>query len=167
MPREVGQEKRHFGGKDGLITETTGGKTRNFWRCEFCSWELGGKNFQNNKARIHLSGDHSLRNGLVSRVCIAAPDDIKQKFSALERVSRENKLNRKAKRSRGKELLGANKKAKSPTIQSKLAYRSKATAEEVDHAWGEAFFGLDIAPNKIDHPLFREAIAKTKKSRAG
>lgn len=168
MPREIGQEKTHFGGRDGLITETTGGgHKRNFWRCEFCSWELGGKNFQNNKARIHLSGDHNLRNGLVSRVCTAAPDDVKQKFAALERVSRENKRIRKAKRSRGKELLGANKKAKSPTIQSKLAYRSKATGEEVDHAWGEAFFGLDIAPRKIDHPLFREAIFLTKKSRAG
>ena len=68
MPREVGPEKRHFGGEDGLITETTGGPTRHFWRCVFCNWEMGGENFQNNKARIHLSGDHNLRNGLVSIV---------------------------------------------------------------------------------------------------
>ena len=46
MTREIGQEKTHFGGRDGLITETTGGwHKHNFWRCEFCSWELGGKTF--------------------------------------------------------------------------------------------------------------------------
>ena len=167
MGREVGPERRHFGGEDGLITETTGGRTRNFWWCEFCSWELGGKNFQNNKARIHLSGDHSLRNGLVSRVCSAAPDRIKQKFTALERVKRDRKRTRIAKRARGKELLAKNKKSRSPTHQSKLGYRNKATAEQVDHAWGEAFFVCDIPVAKIDHPLFREAIAITKKSRAG
>ena len=85
MPREVGPEKRPFGGEDGLITESTGGRTRHFWRCAFCNWEMGGKNFQNNKARIHLSGDHNLRNGLVSIVCNGAPDNIKEKFAALER----------------------------------------------------------------------------------
>ena len=168
MPREVGPEKRHFGGEDGLISETTGGHTRCFWRCAFCNWEMGGENFQNNKARIHLSGDHTLRNGLVSQVCNAAPDNIKQKFTALERLSRISKAKKKAKRQRAKELLGGNKKSKnSPTRQSKLGYRNKVSAEEVDLAWGEAFFGCDIPVAKIDHPLFREAIAMTKRSRSG
>ena len=161
MPREVGPEKRHFGGEDGLITETTGGRTRHFWRCAFCNWEMGGKNFQNNKARIHLSG-------LVSIVCNAAPDNIKEKFSALERLKRVAKAQNKAKRQRADELLGKNKKGKpSPSRQSKLGYRNKATAEEVDLAWGEAFFGCDIPVAKIDHPLFRQAIAMTKRSRTG
>ena len=168
MPREVGPEKRHFGGEQGLITESTGGRTRHFWRCAFCNWEMGGKNFQNNKARIHLSGDHNLRNGLVSIVCNAAPDNIKEKFAALERLKRANKAQNKVKRQRADELLGKRKKGKSsPSRQSKLGYRNKASGEEVDLAWGEAFFGCDIPVAKIDHPLFREAIAMTKRSRSG
>ena len=33
---------------------------------------------------------------------------------------------------------------------------------EVDMFWAKAFFGLDVATNKVDKPLFREAIAATK-----
>ena len=36
----------------------------------------------------------------------------------------------------------------------------------MDDAWGKAFFGLDIAGNKIDAPLFKEAIAATKSAKA-
>ena len=167
MPREVGPERAHFGGELGLITETSLGRTRFFWRCSYCSWEMGGKNFQNNKARIHLSGDMNLRSGLLSQVCSAAPDNIKQQFSALERVSRDNKQRRAAKRKRAKELLSANKSAdkNTPIKQSRLRYR-RVTGEEVDHAWGEAFFGCDITVNKVDHPLFRQTIMMTKKNKA-
>ena len=91
MPRELGPERQHFGGADGLISETRLGKTRFFWRCMHCSWEMGGKNFQNNKARIHLSGDPSLRNGLVSSVCTVAPEYVKTKFVNLERGKRDTK----------------------------------------------------------------------------
>ena len=78
------------------------------------------------------------------------------------------KAKKKAKRQRAKELLGGNKKSKnSPTRQSKLGYRNKVSAEEVDLAWGEAFFGCDIPVAKVDHPLFRDAIAMTKRSRSG
>ena len=107
MPRSLGPERAHFGGEGGLVTETSLGRTRYFWRCAYCNWEMGGKNFQNNKARIHLSGDPKLRNGLVSSVCTAAPDNIKQQFSAIERLKRDNKRRASAKRRRAKEILGA------------------------------------------------------------
>ena len=168
MPRDVGPERRYFGGEGGLITETHLGRTRFFWRCQFCNWQVGGKNFQNAKARIHLSGDPSLRNGIVAFVCPTAPDDVKKKFADLERAKREQKQKRFAKRQRAQELLGQNEKAASgtpPQKQSKLRYRNRATAEEIDKAWGEAFFGLDIPAHKVDRPLFREAIRLTKKAK--
>ena len=79
MSRSLGSERAHFGGEGGLVTETSLGRTRYFWWCayRYCDWEMGGKNFQNNKTRIHLSGDPKLRNGLVSRVCLAAPSTAK------------------------------------------------------------------------------------------
>jgi len=39
--------------------------------------------------------------------------------------------------------------------------------DAVDNAWGEAFFGLDIAARKIEHPLFRGAIEATQRSKSG
>ena len=167
MPRSLGPERAHFGGEGGLISETSLGRTRYFWRCAYCNWEMGGKNFQNNKARIHLSGDPNLRNGLVSRVCHSAPNNIKQQFSAIERSKRDNKRRASAKRRRAKELLGTVKTERTtPTKQSRLAYKG-CTNEEVDRLWGEAFFGCDIPVRKIAHPLFRNAIAATQRSKSG
>ena len=171
MPRNVAPEREHFGGADGLISETINGKSRYFWRCMHCNWELGGRNFQNNKARIHLSGDPTLRSGLVSRICHAAPDNIKLRFATLERTKRANKASRAEKRRRSQVLLAGNKSKDTttgtPTKQSRLGYHKKLTAEHVDKKWGEAFFGLDIAPRKVDNPLFRNAIDATKRARAG
>lgn len=166
MPREVGPERNHFGGEGGLVTVTHLGRTRYFWRCDYCNWQMGGKHFQNGKARIHLSGDASLRNGMISTVCHAAPDNVKKKFSDLERLKRQQKQKRFAKRQRANELLKKSSDGTPPQKQSKLlGYRTKVNAEEVDKAWGQAFFGLDIPAAKIDHELFREAIELTKRSR--
>ena len=126
---------------------------------------VGRKNFQNNKARIHLSGDHSLRNGLVSRVCSAAPDRIKRKFVTLERVKRDRKRTRIAKRARDKELLAKNKKSRSPTHQSKLGYRNKATAEQVDHVWGETVLAAtSLSPKLITRCSERQSLRQKKQS---
>ena len=51
----------------------------------FCGFEIGGKCFPNQKARVHLSGDKSLKTGLISTVCSSAPDDIKTQFSMIEK----------------------------------------------------------------------------------
>lgn len=167
MPRSLGPERAHFGGEGGLVSETSLGRTRYFWRCAYCNWEMGGKNFQNNKARIHLSGDTNLRNGLVSRVCLTAPDHVKQQFSAIERLKRDNKRRASAKRRRAQELLGTVKtESTTPTKQSRLLYKSY-TNEEVDRVWGEAFFGCDIPVHKVALPLFRNAIAATQRSKSG
>ena len=80
MPRERGPEHKHFGGADGLITETVHGVPKYYWRCNFCKGTIGGKIFPNAKARIHLSGDKSLRNGMIATVCPRAPDEIKEQF---------------------------------------------------------------------------------------
>ena len=166
MPREIGPERTHFGGEGGLVTETHLGRTRHFWRCMYCNWQVGGKNFQNGKARIHLSGDPSLRNGMIATVCPNAPDEVKREFANLEREKRQQKQKRFAKRQRAAELLKHKKGDDTPPQkQSKLNLRNRAPNEEVDKAWGEAFFGLDIPAAKVDNPLFREAIRLTKKSK--
>ena len=84
MGREAGPERAYFGGKDGLVVEKSGGITKYYWRCNFCGFKLGGKHLQNRRARIHLSGDSSLRNGTISQLCTMAPDKIKKKFRDLE-----------------------------------------------------------------------------------
>ena len=167
MPRETGPERQHFGGANGLISETILGKTRHFYRCIHCGWELGGKNFQNNKARIHLSGDPGLRNGLVSRVCTVAPENVKSRFANLERLKRTAKANKAEKRRRSEVLLAVKVQELTPTKQSRLKYKRNLTSDYVDTLWAEAFFGLDIAARKIDNPLFRSAIEATKRAKSG
>ena len=166
MPK--GPEREHF---DGLFSETcnTSGKTRHFWRCKFCSWELGGKNFQNNKARVHLSGDPDLRNGLISRVCARTTDIVKVKFTNLEKKKRQESIAtcKAEKRKRAMKLLYHNKQKRQKNEQSTLfGGRAINTVpdDDVDTAWGEFFFGLDVPVRKISHPLFRHAIDMTRKS---
>ena len=167
MPREQGPERQHFGGKDGLISETKLGKTRYFYRCMHCGWELGGKNFQNNKARIHLSGDPVLRNGMVTRVFPADPDNVKTRFANLERQKRSSKKSKAEKRRRSEVLMAVKNQDLTPTKQSRLKYKQKLSGDYVDEVWAEAFFGLDIAARKVDNPLFRSAIEATKRAKSG
>ena len=167
MPQKAGPEREHFGGLNGLFSETNNGKTRYYWKCIHCDWQMGGKTFANEKARIHLSGDPMLRNGMISNVCKRAPAGVKSRFAALVRSKREERCIKVEKRKRAQTLLQSVMVQNSPaTKQSKLAMsKTRLSDERVDDAWGEAFFGLDIPPNKIDHPLFREAIAATKLSK--
>ena len=171
MPRKTGPERNHFGGEDGLCTEICSGKVRHYWKCMYCNWELGGQNFQNSKARIHLSGDPSLRNGLISNICTMAPDEVKKQFAELEHAKREEKHVRVQKRIRMGQLLDSRTTttaSASPAKQSRLGFAPDSLADDdVDDAWGEAFFGLDIACAKIENPLFREAIVATKRSKVG
>ena len=68
------------------------------------------------------------------------------------------------KRKRKQQLLSPTRDAK----QSKLQISPRLIKDdEVDEAWGRAFFGLDIAANKANNELFREVIAATKRSHAG
>ena len=164
MPRELGPERAHFGGENGLVTETVGGVTKYYWRCEFCTFQMGGKCFPNMKARIHLSGDPSLRNGVVGQVCKEAPDKVKQKFANLVKAKRKTKEEIASKRKRQQEVLSATQ----PCLkQSKLKVNGTLKDDAVDDAWGRAFFTLDIPPNKIANPIFREAVAATKRSSLG
>ena len=71
-------------------------------------------------------------------------------------------------RKRARKLLHSRFDGSPVTKQSRLPFSPKALSrDEVDDAWGEAFFGLDIAAYKIDNLLFREAIAATRKCKAG
>ena len=171
MPKKLGPERAHFGGEHGLVTEIVGGGTKYYWRCQFCNWEMGGKCFGNAKARIHLSGDIKLKNGQVATVCDVAPDDIKEQFAALERAKRLEKQQRTSTRKRAIELMNADpsspvnvKRAKS--AQSRLPFSPRGTLSdlEVDDAWGMACFGLDLAPNKLNDPLFRDAFRASQNS---
>ena len=86
MPRKLGPERAHF---EGPIQETNAsGTSKYYWRCNYCTYQLGGQVFQNRKARIHLSGDLKLRNGIVAKVCDKAPEEIKQKFAELVTAKR-------------------------------------------------------------------------------
>ena len=168
MPREAGPERAHFGGENGLITETTNGKARYYWRCMYCNQEIGGKVFPNARARIHLSGDPELRNGMVAQVCTKAPEEIKTQFALLHRTKTMAAQNKAKKRKRAKELLRSKfspNGVKSPAKQQKLHFMPKMLHDdEVDDAWGRVFFGLDIASHKVSNDLFKETIDCTKLS---
>jgi hypothetical protein len=170
MPKKLGPERAHFGGEFGLITETReDGKTRYYWRCVHCNYHIGGKVFPNIKARIHLSGDPQLRSGIISVVCPKAPEEVQKKFRAIIAKKAEEKEQRIVKRKRARELSNANF-SPSPAKQSKLYLGRHARVnllddDQVDQAWGRAFFTLDIALNKVDQEFFREAIAATKLSK--
>ena len=164
MPRELGPERAHFGGSDGLITIDQKGKTSYVWKCIHCGWHLGGKNFQNMKARVHLSGDPSLRNGLINQVCTGAPAEIMEMFACLERCKRQEKEKKIATRKRQIELMAASPAPVKRAKQSRLPFARTVPDSTVDEAWAMAFYGLDLAANKIAHPLFREAIESTKRS---
>ena len=167
MPRESGPEREHFGGENGLITEIVNGESKYFWRCVHCRYQLGGKIFHTDKARIHLSGNPYLRNGKIAAVCTAAPADVKRKFQALVETKRQERKLAAQKRKRKAQLLQS-KIVNSPIKQTRLRLAPKALESDVvNDTWGVAFFGLDIPASKISHPLFREAIAATKRSKHG
>ena len=163
MSRRSGSERAHFGGELGLVTETSAnGSPKYFWRCVHCNMHLGGKIFPNAKARIHLSGDSNLRNGMISQVCTRAPEDVQKKFRAIIKQKEELWQRKNAKRKRVAELVEA-RNFDSPDSQCKLTMsrRNLLSATEVDEAWGVATFTMDIAPNKINSPFFRDAIQAT------
>ena len=172
MGRKLGPEKAYFGGEDGLVTEVTGGVTRYFWRCMFCGLEIGGKTFPNSKARVHLSGDSSLKTGLISTLCANAPEDIKAQFTVLEKAKRAERKQKLDSRKRGAELMHSSPSlpsGKKKRVQTRLKFPavSNVTDEQVDNAWGRAFFGLDIAVNKLSDPLFHDAVTATMHARPG
>ena len=74
MSREIGPDRAHFGGEDGVVAQIKNGKTSYYWECMNCQWRMGGKVFQNAKSRIHLSGDVRLRTGIINTVCKNAPN---------------------------------------------------------------------------------------------
>ena len=169
--RTTGPERAHFGGAGGLISKTQDGVQSYYWECMHCGWKVGGKNFQNNKARIHLSGDPSLRNGLITEVCNKAPAKVNEEFALLERTKRLEKAKEVASRKRAAELMQVAKHS-SPAAkrkkQQQLPFkRDRLCNDDVDNAWAHAAFALDIAPNKINHDIFREAIAATMRAKKG
>ena len=108
MSRRSGPERAHFGGELGLVTETNNNDSpKYFWRCVHYNYHLGYKIFPNAKARIHLSGDTSLRNGMISQVCTRAPEDVQKKFRAIIKAKEEDRQRKNAKRKRVAELLEA------------------------------------------------------------
>ena len=173
--REVGPERGHFGGLNGLVKVQRGGKVTWYWECIHCNWRMGGKSFHNEKARVHLSGDQTLRCGLITQVCTKAPEHIKKLFQKLEREKRQMKQETAIKRKRAAELLASSPKPAASTSSKKVQAKAKQCRlpfaphrlpnSEVDDAWAKAFFGLDLTPNKIDHELFREAITATSRSK--
>ena len=134
----------------------------------YCNQEIGGKVLPNARARIHLSGDPELRNGMVAQVCTKAPEEIKTQFALLHSTKMMASQNKAKKRKRAKELLRSKfspSGVMSPAKQQKLHFMPKMMRdEEVDDAWGRVFFGLDIATHKVSNDLFKEAIDCTRLS---
>ena len=162
MDRKLGAERGHF---DGLFVEKVGGVERNFWRCVHCAFEIGGKNFPNSKARIHLSGDARLRNGSISTLCTKAPEDVQHEFAALVLKKRAEKEQRLALKKRAAQLFSPGTPSpRRKRRQGTLPFLPTTVDDDVDLAWAKAFYGLDIAPAKISNPLFREAIQATQAS---
>jgi len=168
MPRKAGPERAHFGGEDGMITETVGGHIKHFWRCNYCDFKIGGRVFANAKARIHLSGDVTLKNGMVGRVCEKAPEEVQKQFALLERSKRADARNKALTRKRGNEMLAASpspEQKQKRSRQTQLPFIHTTLPDtDVDDAWGLACFGLDIAAHKINDELFRDAVRATQRS---
>ena len=68
------------------------------------------------------------------------------------------------KRKRKQQLISASPQAKAKQSKLNISPSRLLKDEDVDNAWGRAFFGLDMAPNKASNELFREAICATKRS---
>ena len=115
MPRKVGPERSHFGGQSGLTTVIVNGQAKYFWTCMHCGFNLGGQAFQNRKARIHLSGNNSLRDGSISMVCSKAPAEVQKQFTELEIESREKIQRTAASRKRCSELLSGSPQLADPS----------------------------------------------------
>ena len=168
MPKKIGPERAHFGGELGLITETReNGRPRYYWRCVHCNYHLGGKVFPNVRARIHLSGDTSLRSGVIAQVCTRAPEEVQKAFREIIATKKAEKAEKVARYKRVRELVNTNLAA-SPAKQNRIYVHPPIEYlddDEVDQAWGRAFFTLDIAQNKVEQDFFREAIAATKSSK--
>ena len=124
MPRKAGPERKHFGGEGGMITETQNGVVSYYWKCMYCGWKVGGKYFQNKKARVHLSGDPDLRNGLITEVYQKAPEVVKQEFALLERQKRVEQQQLVASRKRA--LPGALVNEQDKTQEAKVIAVSKS-----------------------------------------
>jgi len=122
MPREIGPERAHFGGEDGVVAQIKNGKTSYYWECMHCQWHMGGKVFQNAKARIHLSGDVRLRTGIINTVCTEAPKEVMEQFAKLERTKREDRKLKIISRKRASELLHASP-AKKRKAQGTLPFQ--------------------------------------------
>lgn len=71
------------------------------------------------------------------------------------------------KRKRKQELLSSSPKPAAKQSKLQISPSRSLPDDVVDDTWGRAFFGLDIAPNKANNPLFREAITATKRSQPG
>ena len=158
-----------------MNTLIVNGQAKYFWTCMHCGFNLGGQAFQNRKARIHLSGNNSLRDGSISMVCSKAPGEVQKQFTDLELESREKLQQNAASRKRCAELLSGSPQLADPSgtaasrkrrRQTRLPSTQPNSDTQVDDAWGKAFFGLNIAANKISHPLFREAIQSTVLSKS-
>ena len=160
--RKLGAERKHF---DGLFVEKIGSVERNFWKCMHCGHEIGGKGFPNSKARIHLSGDVSLRNGSISVLCMKAPEEVQHEFAALVRKKRAAKEQRIATQKRAAQLMSVvtnmtdtpSPARRKRRRQGTLPFVSTTVDDDVDLAWAKAFYGLDIPPAKISNILFFKA----------
>ena len=119
MTAPIGPERAHFGGVDGAICVTRGSKTTWYWECIHCKWRIGGKGFQNSKARVHLSGNAALRSRLISQLCDKAPEHVKEQFTKLEIRKRKEKIAKSLNRKRAVELLTS-----SPQLATRWVYNS-------------------------------------------
>ena len=81
----------------------------------------GGGDFQNEKPRVHLSGDNSLRTGLMTEVCTKAPKSINRQFTLLERSKLQARDARLEEKKREAELLAA-----TPVLSKRRKVREQA-----------------------------------------
>ena len=180
MTAPIGPERAHFGGVDGAICVTRGSKTTWYWECIHYKWRIGGKDFQNSKDRVHLSGNVTLRSGLISQLCDKAPEHVKEQFTKLEIKKRKEKIAKSLNRKRAVELLASSPQLATAGSAEKLQPKAKRSSQstlpftsrkllnsEVDDVWTRVCFGLNLTPNQIGHELFREAIVATSKSKIG
>ena len=147
-----------------MITTIDGEGNKTYhWKCQYCDFKLLSKQFSAAKARIHLTGDVQLRSGLINQVCTSSPTEVMCQMSAMIAAKRDRRTLKAASRSHKRELTNATMRADAGKKQTTIdTYAPPATSTSVDQALGEMFFGLSIAPNKANSPLFTKAIDAVK-----
>jgi hypothetical protein len=161
IPRKACSSHANFGGTNGCIGDVDHeGNATAHWKCNYCSFKLLSKQFGSAKARIHLSGDVSLRSGLITHVCEAVSTQVMSEMHDLIVLKKKSSAAKSNKTVHKREMIVAKHRTQASAKKqiTLIDMVPNCTATDVDLKVGEMIFGLDITPFKAAHHLFKDAM---------